>query len=122
MIVKGECQRACHPSEPKRGTPSTVVQVLKQRISRRLRRKRRGKAGQLSFRFEGGEDLPPRFWQRRFYDFNVWSLKKRIEKLEYMHRNPVKRKLVAHPKEWEWSSFSFYSSLNRGLIRVDPVH
>ena len=109
-------------SEPKRGTPSTVVQVLKQRISRRLRRKRRGKAGQLSFRFEGSEDLPPRFWQRRFYDFNVWSLKKRIEKLEYMYMNPVKRKLVAHPKDWPWSSFSFYSSLKRGLIRVDPVH
>jgi hypothetical protein len=37
--------------------------------------------------------------QRRFYDFNVWSAKKVREKLEYMHRNPVKRKLVSHPKD-----------------------
>ncbi|HYB62313.1 MAG TPA: transposase [Methylomirabilota bacterium] len=124
-------------SEPKQGTPSTVMQVLKQRVSRRLRspgpRKRRKsppfavqKMGhppqQLRLRF-GDEDAPLRqFWQRRFHDFNVWSARKRREKLEYMQANPVKRKLVAHPKEWEWSSFSFYSSLKRGLIRVDPVH
>jgi hypothetical protein len=56
------------------------------------------------------------------YDFNVWSRKKRVEKLHYMHMNPVKRKLVAHRKDWSWSSFSFYSNLKSGLIRVDPVN
>jgi REP-associated tyrosine transposase len=109
-------------SEPVKGTPSTVIQVLKQRVSRRLRRKKRAPAGQLKLRFEGGENSMPRFWQRRFYDFNVWSLKKRVEKLQYMHMNPMKRGLVAHPKDWPWSSFSFYSNLKHGLIRVDPVN
>jgi 5-methylcytosine-specific restriction endonuclease McrA len=33
-------------------------------------------------------------WQRRFYDFNVWSEEKRLEKLDYMHGNPVQRALV----------------------------
>jgi putative transposase len=108
-------------SEPAKGTPSTVMQVLKQRVSRRLRRKRKLRVGQLELGFEGGEELPARFWQRRFFDFNVWSLKKRVEKLEYMHMNPAKRGLVAHPKQWPWSSFSFYSKLKRGLIRIDPV-
>ena len=108
-------------SEPTRGTPSTAIQVLKQRVSRRLRRKKRANAGQLNWSFEGAEDLLPRFWQRRFYDFNVWSLKKRVEKLHYMHMNPLKRKLVDHPKDWPWSSFSFYTDLKSGLIRVDPV-
>jgi hypothetical protein len=28
------------------------------------------------------------FWQARFYDFNVWTGKKRLEKLRYMHDNP----------------------------------
>jgi putative transposase len=41
----------------------------------------------------------PRFWQPRFYDFNVWSANKLKEKLEYMHTNPVQRKLVQHPRE-----------------------
>jgi putative transposase len=109
-------------SEPSKGTPSTVMQVLKQRVSRSLRRKRRASAAQLSLLFAGGDDSLPRFWQRRFYDFNVWSLKKRVEKLHYMHMNPLKRKLVDHPKDWPWSSFSFYSHPQHGLIRVDPIH
>ena len=33
-------------------------------------------------------------WQKRFCDFNVWNERKRVEKLRYMHRNPVKRGLV----------------------------
>ena len=109
-------------SDPAKGTPSTVIQVLKQRVSRRLRRKRRAAAGQLNLIFASGDDSLPRFWQRRFYDFNVRSLKKRVEKLHYMHMNPLKRKLVDHPKDWPWSSFSFYSKLKHGLIRVDPVN
>ena len=68
-------------SEPTKGTPSTAIQVLKQRASRRLRRKTRANAGQLNLSFASGDNSLPRFWQRRFYDFNVWSLKKRVEKL-----------------------------------------
>lgn len=49
-----------------------------------------------------------RVWQRRFYDLNVWSPKKRDEKLTYMHNNPVKRGLAREPGEWEWSSWRFY--------------
>ena len=106
--------------EPARGTPSTVIQVLKQRVSRRLRGKKPHSAQlALDFRSEGGGLR--RFWQRRFFDFNVWSLKKRIEKLEYMHMNPLKRKLVDHPKDWPWSSFSFYTNSKHALISVDPV-
>jgi putative transposase len=109
-------------SEPINGTPSTVIQVLKQRVSRRLRRKKRNAAVQFSLPFVRGDVALRRFWQRRFYDFNVWSLKKRVEKLHYMHMNPLKRKLVDHPRDWPWSSFSFYSDLNSGLIRIDPLH
>jgi putative transposase len=108
-------------SEPLKRTPSTVIQVLKQRVSRRLRAKKRTSIAQLKLAFEDRADSLPRFWQRRFYDFNVWSLKKKIEKLHYMHMNPLKRNLVAHPKDWPWSSFSFYSN-KHGLIRVDPVN
>ena len=108
--------------EPGRGTPSTVMQVLKQKVSYRLRRRRRAPAAQLRIRFDRSPDLLPRFWQFRFYDFNVWSHKRRVEKLQYMHFNPVKRGLVAHPKDWPWSSFSFYSDLKSGLIRIDPVN
>ena len=48
------------------------------------------------------------FWQPRYYDFNVWSERKRVEKLRYLHRNPVKRGLVASAEDWAWSSFRHY--------------
>ena len=106
--------------EPKTGTPSTVLQVLKQRVSRNLRgRKRRAPAGQLRLHFPGGRDSLPPFWQRRFHDFNVWSAKKRTEKLEYMHANPVKRGLVKDPQHWPWSSYAAYAGRGTPLLSVD---
>ncbi len=97
-------------SEPHVGTPSTVMQVLKQRVSRFLRRSKRH-ASTSQMRLWNDESLlrHPRFWQRRFYDFNVWSFHKKNEKLNYMHFNPVRRGLVEHPKKWLWSSYRFYS-------------
>jgi hypothetical protein len=43
------------------------------------------------------------------YDFVVWSHAKRLEKLRYIHRNPVKRGLVLEPAQWSWSSFRHYA-------------
>ena len=129
-------------SEPAKGTPSVVLKVLKQRVSRDLRRSRnqdesptreevsyigrttpgaKSASGAPAFAFTSGERNLPRFWQPRFYDFNVWSEKKIREKLDYMHANPVTRKLVKHPKDWPWSSWSFYAKGETGLIRIDPV-
>ena len=60
--------------EPKKGNPSKTIQALKQSVSRRLRNKSRRKSAlnQLCLGFAVGE-IPAHFWQRRFYDFNVWS-------------------------------------------------
>jgi putative transposase len=109
--------------EPVTGSPSTVMQVLKQRVSRQLRKKRgrRMPAAQLPLRFRGGDATLPQFWQRRFYDFNVWSEKKKAEKLEYMHLNPVKRNLVKHPRDWPWSSYVCYTKEGPVLVRINFV-
>jgi putative transposase len=109
-------------SETGKGTPSTVMRVLKQRVSRRLHEKRGRQSGtQLGLPFQGGGSSLPQFWQRRFHDFNVWNHKKKIEKLRYMHFNPVMRKLVRDPKDWPWSSYSHYGLRQEGLVRIDGV-
>jgi len=109
-------------SESDKATPSLVLKVLKQRVSRDLRKnRRRVPAGQLRFAFTKGDGNLPRFWQPRFYDFNVWSGKKVREELDYMHANPITRKLVEHPKDWPWSSWSFYAKGEAGLVKIDPV-
>ena len=105
-------------SEPEVGTPSTVMQVLKQRTARALLPKtKRRDPRQVELFGEAPERAP--FWQSRFYDFNVWTDRKRVEKLRYMHGNPVKRGLVADPEDWRWSSYRFYFLGEVGLVRVN---
>jgi hypothetical protein len=75
--------------------------------------------GQRSFAFRGV--TMPRFWQPRFYDFNVWSARKRREKLGYMHRNPVTRGLVKDPQDWVWSSYASYAGRGVPLVTIDFI-
>ena len=48
------------------------------------------------------------FWLTRYYDFNVFTHNKLIDKLAYMHHNPVARSLVATPEQWSHSSYRHY--------------
>ncbi len=104
-------------SEPKIGTPSEALQKLKQRVSRKIR----GSASREPFQVEGeGNGEPLRsLWQSRFHDFCVYSNGKKKEKLNYMHANPLIRGLVTHPKDWPWSSWSFYFEGRPILVQMD---
>lgn len=59
------------------------------------------------------------FWQARYYDFNVFTARKHVEKLRYIHRNPVKRGLVKEPQDWRWSSFRHYAIGERGTVEIE---
>jgi len=105
-------------TEPAVETPSTVMQVLKQRSARALLPKRKRADPRQRDLFEDRKQHRA-FWQARFYDFNVWTTKKRVEKLRYMHRNPVKRGLVESPEQWRWSSHRYYLLGEAGPVRVN---
>jgi putative transposase len=95
-------------SEPQIADPSTVVQAVKLAFSRRS-----------IARDAGYSDSSHHIWQRRFYDFNLWSQRKEIEKLKYMHRNPVVRSLVTEPDQWPWSSYRSYAYGETGPVRIN---
>jgi putative transposase len=88
-------------SEPKHGTLADVLKSLKQGVSRRL---------------IGDE---PHFWQKRYYDFNVRNARQFVEKLRYIHCNPVKRGLCARPEDWPWSSFRQYATGYEGRVEIE---
>ena|ERR1022692_2500082 len=88
--------------EPEQGPLSQLMQSLKQSV-----------AQTLALRAEEP------FWMARYYDFNVWSKRKFVEKLRYIHRNPVTRRLVANPQDWEWSSFRHYLSGELGRVEIE---
>jgi putative transposase len=61
----------------------------------------------------------PQFWLRRYYDYVVPAEAKRVEKLRYMHRNPVKRGIAAEPADWPWSSFRHYATGEIGVVEIE---
>ena len=85
--------------EPLKDTVAGVIHALK--LSVALRRRERP------------------FWQARYYAFNVRTPEKRVEKLQYMHRNPVKRGLVSKPEDWPWSSFLHYATGREGAVEIE---
>ena len=68
-------------NEPASGSLASAIQVLKQTVARALKRPEEA-----------------HFWQPRYYDFNVHSDAKRIEKLHYMHRTPSSADSSPNPK------------------------
>jgi putative transposase len=93
------------------------MQALKLGFARRVliqMRRRRNTAQSELF-----ERSPQHIWQKRFYDFNIWTGRKRVEKLRYMHGNPVKRGLVVSPELWRWSSYRSYAFGEGGPVVVD---
>jgi REP-associated tyrosine transposase len=102
-------------TEPELGDPSVVMKVIKQRFSRQVHRKQRLAAAAPGLLWERTREP---VWQKRFYDFNGWSARQQMEKLRYLHRNPVKRGLVQRPEQWRWSSFRAYFYGETGPVRV----
>jgi putative transposase len=88
-------------SEPQRDTLADALKSLKQGVSRRLI----GDAGH--------------FWQKRYYDFNIRNYPQFVEKLRYIHRNPVKAGLCERPEDWEWSSFRHYATGCEGRVEIE---
>jgi len=56
-----------------------------------------------------------RIWQRGGgYGRNIYSPEELWEKIQYIHNNPVRRKLAARATEWEWSSAADYAHCRIG--------
>jgi putative transposase len=88
-------------SEPRLQLLSDTMRVLKGETSKRLKGDRK------------------HFWQTRYYDFNVLTHRKHVEKLRYLHRNPVDRGLVENPEDWPWSSFRHYLTGDPGHVEIE---
>jgi putative transposase len=110
-------------TEPQIGDPSVVMQALKLGFARRvlaeMARAQVSKGARPGAPGSSPGSSPSHVWAARFYDFNVYTERKRVEKLRYIHRNPVERGLVMEPDQWLWSSFRFYVYGEVGPVRVN---
>ena len=92
-------------SEPRQDTLADALKSLKQGVSRRLIPKMGGPL-KPALGLRGAQH----FWQKRYYDFNIRNYPQFVEKLRYIHRNPVKQGLCERPEDWRWSSFRHYAT------------
>jgi putative transposase len=88
-------------SEPKRQLLSDTLRALKTQTSRQLKGARQ------------------QFWQTRYYDRNIITQTEFVEKLRYIHRNPVKEALVENPEDWPWSSYRYWQTGERGHLEIE---
>ena len=128
VLMPEHCHLLIWPSDL--ASPSQIMQKLSERTANfMLRNLRRNSAQPWCRKMLSAFELPLsvhhhahyRVWQRGGYDMNIWSERKRNEKLTYMHHNPVKRGLVSEPGGWPWSSWRFYYLEDRSLLSMDPV-
>jgi len=104
-------------SEPDTEVLATATQALKISLARRAMRP--GAAAAV-----GAPHLPAfgrcgSFWQKRYYDHNVRTHDGFVDKLRYIHRNPVKRGLVEKPEDWKWSSFRHYATAEVAPVEIE---
>jgi len=92
-------------SEPEFGTLADAVHFLKLSSAKQAISEGRLDSGHL--------------WQKRYYDRNIRSYSDFMEKLRYIHRNPVKRGLCERPEDWEWSSFRHYALGEVGEVEIE---
>jgi putative transposase len=60
-------------------------------------------------------------WIPKYYSLNVFTMAMAIEKLEYMHNNPVKAGLVKNASDWPWSSAAFFLKGKPGSVRLVAI-
>jgi putative transposase len=59
-------------------------------------------------------------WQEGVHPQLITNDKMMLQKLEYLHNNPVKRGLVASPEHWRYSSAHEWLPGAMPVLRVDP--
>ncbi len=58
-------------------------------------------------------------WQDDYWDTNIFSDEMLRQKLDYMHNNPVRARLIDNPSEYPYSSYRNYELDDNTLIEID---
>jgi REP element-mobilizing transposase RayT len=62
---------------------------------------------------------PHQVWQESFKAMPLWSSWMIWQKINYIHANPVKARLVASANDYPWSSFRAFYSISNDVLTVD---
>lgn len=109
-IVKGE-ELSKNLRLAKSFMARAMVDILKRDGNRRLLK-------QIAFRkLKHKKRIDYQVWEEGFHPIQLTSGEMLIQKLEYIHYNPVKRGYVDYPEHWRYSSARDYAG-REGLIPI----
>ena len=74
-----------------------------------------------SLKAAAGDDREHRFWQPTRHPEFIETEKFHNQKRDYLHDNPRRKGLVAHPSHWRWSSSLWYESGETCDVPITPV-
>ena len=66
------------------------------------------------------EWLLDRFWQEGNYVEEIYTMEFLMQKLNYIHQNPVRAEIVARPEDYLYSSALNYAG-EKGLLNVEVI-
>lgn len=61
-------------------------------------------------------------WKDNFHPIELDTYEMALQKLEYIHQNPVKELIVLEPYHYYYNSASFYADEDNGLIEIEGLY
>ena len=78
--------------------------------------------GNFSRKFNMIHSQQGKVWQEGYYDTGIRDIGMMLQKIEYIHDNPVRAGLVTSPDQYPFSSYIFYHAENYwGIPEIDTI-
>ncbi len=103
---------------------AVILKTIKQPVARKAKcfLEEENPAWQKKLTVKSGNREVFRFWQASpGYDRNIRDEVELLEKMQYIHNNPVKSGLASIPEDWPWSSAGWYQGRYDGKIAIDQI-
>ena len=72
----------------------------------------------LEYGYKSGKHMKNMFWQNEYHPVALFSQEMAMQKLNYIHRNPVVSGIVHEPSYYRYSSAGDYDSNRAGLLSI----
>ena len=72
----------------------------------------------LEFGYKSGKHLKHMFWQNEYHPVALLTMEIALQKLRYIHMNPVVAGIVYEPSDYRFSSAGDYENRRPGLLSI----
>lgn len=77
--------------------------------------------GSFARKFNKMNNLSGQVWQKRFYDEGIRDIRMLMQKMEYIHNNPIRKNLIISPGDYPYSSYHHYFGNNKNALGIDQL-